>query len=233
MFSPSPVQIKEANAHLAALHRRVVELEMRVQAAENTVREQAESLIRKDEQMRAATQEITEAKDREIYFLNKKLCRCEETIQHYQQSLKERETLVAQLQHRCHLLDSICKSRPTLDSMLALMAEAERLGPIAGGAGLVGELSAGVGGIGETGGVAGMGVVGAESGRVQMGGIGESCMANSSPADVESSCSPKRAVLTADYCSPNRLISNHKDFSLSEDDMDSQDMDDIGFGTTV
>lgn len=64
MSVPSPVQIKEANAHLAAVHRRVSELERRLAAAENTVREQAESLIRKDEQLRAATQEITEAKDR-------------------------------------------------------------------------------------------------------------------------------------------------------------------------
>ncbi|KAM3876237.1 vimentin-type intermediate filament-associated coiled-coil protein [Diretmus argenteus] len=207
MSSPSPVQIREANAHLAALHLRVLDLEERLQAAENTVREQAESLIRKDDQMRTATQEITETKDREISFLNEKLCRCEETIKHYQQSLKERETLVVQLQHRCHLLDSICESRATLDGMLALMSEAERLGPI-GGAGLGSGLSAAGG-----------------------GGIGEPSMANSSLTDIESSCSPTRAGLTTNYCSPNRVICNHKDFSLSEDD--SQDMDDMGFGTTV
>lgn len=64
MSSPSPVQIREANAHLAALHRRVADLEQKLEAAENTLREQAESLIRKDEQLRAATQEITENKDR-------------------------------------------------------------------------------------------------------------------------------------------------------------------------
>ncbi|XP_029906008.1 vimentin-type intermediate filament-associated coiled-coil protein [Myripristis murdjan] len=210
MSSPSPVQIREANAHLAALHLRVLELEERLQAAENTVREQAESLIRKDDQMRAATQEINETKEREISFLNEKLCRCEETIKHYQQSLKERDSLVAQLQHRCHLLDSICKSRATLDSMLALMAEAERLGPLGGleGAGLGAGLNAG-------------------------GGMGEPSMTNSSLPGVESSCSPSRAAPTSDYCSPNRVICNHKDFSLSEDDVDSQDMDDMGFGTTV
>uniref|UniRef100_UPI003AAA2E4A vimentin-type intermediate filament-associated coiled-coil protein-like isoform X2 n=1 Tax=Centroberyx gerrardi TaxID=166262 RepID=UPI003AAA2E4A len=195
MSSPSPVQIREANAHLAALHLRVLELEERLQAAENTVREQAESLIRKDDQMRAATQEITETKDREISFLNEKLCQCEDTMKHYQQSVKERETLVVQLQHRCHLLDSICKSRATLDGMLALMAEAERLGPL--------------------------------------GGIGEPGMANSPLTDLESSCSPNTAGPATDYCSPNRVICNHKDFSLSEDDVDSQDMDDMGFGTTV
>lgn len=64
MSSPSPVQIREANAHLVALHGRVTDLEQKLEDAEKTVREQAESLIRKDEQLRAATQEITEAKDR-------------------------------------------------------------------------------------------------------------------------------------------------------------------------
>ncbi|KAG7272516.1 hypothetical protein CRUP_006805, partial [Coryphaenoides rupestris] len=129
MYSPSSVHIKEANAHLAALHQRVVELEARLLTAESTVKEQAGSLIRKDEHMRAATREIMETKEREITFLSKKLCKSEEMIQHYQQSLKERDLLVVKLQHRCHLLDSICESRPTLDSMLALMAEAERMEP--------------------------------------------------------------------------------------------------------
>ncbi|KAM6962841.1 vimentin-type intermediate filament-associated coiled-coil protein [Aplochiton taeniatus] len=197
MSSPSPVQIREANAHLVAVHRRVADLEQRLDAAENTVREQAESLIRKDEQLRATTQEVTENKDREISFLQEKLCRCEETVQRCQQALKERESLIAQLQHRCHLLDSICKSRPLLDSMLAQMAEAERLGPL-GAAGTMGPgLGAAYGG----------------------SGAGDT-RANSSLTDGESNCSPTR-------------VSNHKDVSLSEDDMDSEDMDDMGFGTTV
>ncbi|RXM30808.1 hypothetical protein EOD39_17576 [Acipenser ruthenus] len=33
-------------------------------------------------------------------------------------------------------------------------------------------------------------------------------------------------------CSSNRLV-NHKDFSLSEDDIDEQDLDETMFGTTV
>lgn len=64
MHSPSSVQIKEANAHLAALHQRIVELEARLLTAESTVKEQAGSLIRKDEHMRAATREIMETKER-------------------------------------------------------------------------------------------------------------------------------------------------------------------------
>ena len=44
--------------------------------------------------------------------------------------------------------------------------------------------------------------------------------ANASLMDGESNCSPTR-------------ICNHKDFSLSEDDMDDQELDGIVFGTTV
>ncbi|CAB1324468.1 unnamed protein product [Coregonus sp. 'balchen'] len=178
MSSPSPVQIREANVHLAAVHRRVVELEQRLEVAENTVREQAESLIRKDEQLRAATQEITEAKNKEMYYLHEKLCKSDETIQRFQNMVKERDAMIGQLQHRCQLLDNICKSRPLLDSMLFHIAEAERLGPVVG--------------------------------------MGEPT-AKTSLTDGESNCSPNR-------------ISNHKDFSLSEDD---QELDEIVFGTTV
>uniref|UniRef100_F7DSR6 EF-hand domain-containing protein n=3 Tax=Ornithorhynchus anatinus TaxID=9258 RepID=F7DSR6_ORNAN len=63
MAGPSPVQIREANAHLAAVHRRAAELEARLGAAERTVREQAESLIRKDDQLRGALRDLAQAKD--------------------------------------------------------------------------------------------------------------------------------------------------------------------------
>jgi hypothetical protein len=115
---------------------------------------------------------------REIHYLHEKLCKSEETIQRFQNLVKEKDAMMGQLQHRCQLLDNICKSRPLLDSMLSHMAEAERLGPVVG--------------------------------------MGEPTV-NTSLTDGESNCSPNR-------------ISNHKDFSLSEDD---QELDEIVFGTTV
>lgn len=219
MYSPSSVQIKEANAHLAALHQRVAELEARLVTAERTVEEQAASLIRKDEHMRAATLDITETKEREITFLYKKLCKSEETIQHYQQSLKERDLLVVKLQHRCHLLDSICESRPTLDSMLALMAEAERMEPAAG---MTSDFNAGIGASKETGGVAVARAVAEEDTR------GDE--RRKFPLCLESRCISVESEGATDY---SKIISNHKDFSLSEDDVDNKEMDDMEFGTTV
>ncbi|KAL0181349.1 hypothetical protein M9458_023755, partial [Cirrhinus mrigala] len=104
-----------------------------------------------------------------------------ESIHKLNQTIKEKDSLIGQLQHRCQLLDNICKSRPLLDSMLAQMAEAERMGPVSD--------------------------------------LGKPTT-NSSLTDGESNCSPSR-------------LSNHKDFSLSEDDSDDQELDGVVFGTTV
>ncbi|KAI5101896.1 vimentin-type intermediate filament-associated coiled-coil protein [Silurus meridionalis] len=161
--------------------QRVADLEQKLEAAEITLREQAESLIRKDEHLRAATQEITENKDREISYLHEKLCQSEESIQKLQHTVKEKDSLIGQLQHRCQLLDNICKSRPLLDSMLAQMAEVERMGPV-----------------------------------TELGNV----TADTSLTDGESNCSP---------CG----LSNHKDFSLSDDDLDDPELEGVMFGTTV
>lgn len=63
MSAPQPLQIREANAHLAAVHRRAAELEARLDAAERTVSAQAERLARHDQQLRAALEELGRAKD--------------------------------------------------------------------------------------------------------------------------------------------------------------------------
>lgn len=60
MSTPPALQIREANAHLAAVHRRAAELEARLDAAERTVRAQAERLARHDQQL----DELGRAKDR-------------------------------------------------------------------------------------------------------------------------------------------------------------------------
>ncbi|XP_029470786.1 vimentin-type intermediate filament-associated coiled-coil protein [Rhinatrema bivittatum] len=128
----SPLQIKEANAHLEAVHRRVAELEARLGAAETTVREQAESLIRKDEQLHVAVREITGSKDREISELKEQLSRSEDTIQKLLSVIKEKDDLLSQLKHRSQLLGKICRRRPLLDTLLSDMAEGEQLTALPG-----------------------------------------------------------------------------------------------------
>ncbi|XP_072339002.1 vimentin-type intermediate filament-associated coiled-coil protein-like [Scyliorhinus torazame] len=122
----SPVQIKEANAHLAAVHRRVTELERRLEAAERTVREQAERLMGKDRELQAAIRELSLRKEREMVDVQEKLQDCEGTVQRLQMVMKEKDSVIAQLRHRSQLLDKITRSRPLLDNLLSYMAEAER-----------------------------------------------------------------------------------------------------------
>ncbi|XP_051894080.1 vimentin-type intermediate filament-associated coiled-coil protein-like [Pristis pectinata] len=121
----SPVQIKEANAHLAAVHRRLTELERRLEAAERTVREQAERLMGKDRELQAAVRELAQRKDREMVDVQEKLQDCEGTVQRLQLLMKEKDEVIAQLRHRSQLLDKITRSRPLLDNLLSYMAEAE------------------------------------------------------------------------------------------------------------
>ncbi|KAG8454818.1 hypothetical protein GDO86_001150 [Hymenochirus boettgeri] len=114
----TPVQIKEANAHLAALHRRVSELE-------GTVREQAESLIRKDEQYQASIRDIADTKDREISELQNRLLQSEEATQRLINSIKEKDRELDRLKHHSHLLAQMCRNRPHLDTLVSLMIEAD------------------------------------------------------------------------------------------------------------
>ncbi|XP_060089404.1 vimentin-type intermediate filament-associated coiled-coil protein [Heteronotia binoei] len=130
--APTPVQIREANAHLAALHGRVAELERRLAAAEETVRGQAQSLIRKDHEMRGALRSLSDDKDRELATLEEKLLSSEENVQRLLGLLQEKDALIAHLKHRSQLLTKICRSRPVLDNLLAYMAEGERLSPVPG-----------------------------------------------------------------------------------------------------
>ncbi|XP_069832733.1 vimentin-type intermediate filament-associated coiled-coil protein [Dendropsophus ebraccatus] len=118
MSALSTIQIKEANAHLAALHHHVAELE-------GTVREQAESLIRKDEQYQASLRDLSHAKDREISELQKKLSQYEDEMQRLMASIKDKDRQLERLQHQSQLLAQMCHSRPLLSALVSLMAEAE------------------------------------------------------------------------------------------------------------
>nr|XP_060485949.1 vimentin-type intermediate filament-associated coiled-coil protein [Panthera onca] len=133
MSAPQPLQIREANAHLAAVHRRAAELEARLDAAERTVSAQAERLARHDQQLRAALEELGRAKDCEIAALQEQLLTSEATVHSLQAALRQRNELIGQLQPRAELLQDICRWRPPVAGLLAALAEAERLGPLPAG----------------------------------------------------------------------------------------------------
>ncbi|XP_074926522.1 LOW QUALITY PROTEIN: vimentin-type intermediate filament-associated coiled-coil protein [Chelonoidis abingdonii] len=183
MSAPPAVQIREANAHLAALHGRVAELERRLGAAERTVHGQAPSLIRKDgEPARGPLRELGAAKDKEITALQQKLLSSEETVQKLLNVIQKKDDLIVQLKHRSHLLTKICRNRPILDSLLSYMAEGEQLSTF--------------------------------------------------PGTQSDSSSPVHDEFQESNCITNQ-ISKNKDFSLSEDDLEDQELDTSQFGTTV
>lgn len=130
MSAPPPLQIREANAHLAAVHRRAAELEAQLDAAESTMRAQAERLARHDQQQRAALEELSCAKDREIAALQEQLLTAEAAVHSLQAAVRQRDELIGQLQPRARLLQDICRRRSPLAGLLAALAEAERLGPL-------------------------------------------------------------------------------------------------------
>uniref|UniRef100_A0A8C8YLT7 Vimentin type intermediate filament associated coiled-coil protein n=1 Tax=Prolemur simus TaxID=1328070 RepID=A0A8C8YLT7_PROSS len=130
MSAPPALQIREANAHLAAVHRRAAELEARLDAAERTVHAQAERLARHDQLLRAALDELGRAKDREIATLREQLLTSEATVHSLQAAVHQRDELVKQLQPRAELLQDICRCRLPLARLLASLAEAECLGPL-------------------------------------------------------------------------------------------------------
>nr|XP_002761662.3 vimentin-type intermediate filament-associated coiled-coil protein [Callithrix jacchus] len=130
MSAPPALQIREANAHLAAVHRRAAELEARLDAAERTVHAQAERLALHDQHLRAALDELGRAKDREIATLREQLMTSEATVRSLQAAVHRRDELIRQLQQRAELLQDICHHRPPLAGLLAVLAEAERLGPL-------------------------------------------------------------------------------------------------------
>ncbi|KAM5192295.1 vimentin-type intermediate filament-associated coiled-coil protein [Mantella aurantiaca] len=118
MSNLSTIQIKEANAHLAALHQRVTELE-------GTIREQAESLIRKDEHYQILLKDIVDSKDRALTELHKRLMHSEEETQRLAAAIKDKDRQLEHVRHHSRLLAQICQRRPLLEALVSLLAEAE------------------------------------------------------------------------------------------------------------
>uniref|UniRef100_G1RU02 Vimentin type intermediate filament associated coiled-coil protein n=1 Tax=Nomascus leucogenys TaxID=61853 RepID=G1RU02_NOMLE len=114
-MSALPALIQEANAHLAAVHRR---------AAERTVHAQAEHLALHDQQLRAAVDELGRAKDCETATLQEQLMTSQATVHSLQATVHPGDELIRQLQPRAELLQDICRRRPPLAALLDALAEA-------------------------------------------------------------------------------------------------------------
>lgn len=119
MFSPTKSSIKEANDHLQALYKRVSDLE-------TTVKEQAESLMKRDEEAQQNIEEVARNSGREISELRKSLEASESHVQSLLASCREKDTLISHLQYKCKLLDDACQTLPALDQLSRVLIEGQR-----------------------------------------------------------------------------------------------------------
>ncbi|XP_073427531.1 vimentin-type intermediate filament-associated coiled-coil protein-like [Dendrobates tinctorius] len=118
MSSPTASQDSEANVHLTALYKQLEE-------QEGTIREQAERLIKKDEQHQASLKDLADAKDRAVAELQVKLAQSEEEIEKLMASIKNKDRELECRRQHSRLLAEMCRSRPMLASLVSLMEEAE------------------------------------------------------------------------------------------------------------
>ena len=119
--SPKKTSIQEANRHLIALHTRVAQLE-------RLVKEQSLALIKKDEWIKAKLREVNAQKDMEISELNRRVQTAEHGANILSQHYKLQETIIADLDEKCAVLESIAKHKPALDALVDCLSKAEQLG---------------------------------------------------------------------------------------------------------
>ena len=100
--------IKEANEHLQKLYQRVQDLE-------STVQEQAEAMIRRDEEAVSALRELGRAKDREIAELRKSLESSEVHVQQLMGAFRDKDAQISRLKQRSKILDDVCQELPSLE----------------------------------------------------------------------------------------------------------------------
>ncbi|XP_013419482.2 uncharacterized protein LOC106180130 [Lingula anatina] len=117
-MSFSKLNIQEANRHLQALH-------MRVQELESMVKEQAEALIRKDEQMQVKIAELVSAKEAEVTQFQQALYISEQKVQNLMTLSRNKDARIFQLKQRCEHLDELLKTKPVLENILEILKQAE------------------------------------------------------------------------------------------------------------
>ncbi|XP_033636284.1 vimentin-type intermediate filament-associated coiled-coil protein-like [Asterias rubens] len=103
--------IKEANEHLQKLYQRVQDLE-------STVQEQAEAMMRRDEEAESTLRELGRSKDREIAELRRSLESSEMHVQHLLGSCREKDSQISFLKQRSKILDDVCQELPSLEILV-------------------------------------------------------------------------------------------------------------------
>lgn len=119
--SPSPTRtmIKEANDHLQLLHQRVAELE-------GTVQEQAEALIKKDEQLQMRLREQADIKDAHIRDLSRSVEAYEQRVRRLEQQCREKESQLESMAHKFTVMEELAAYTPLLERLVTSLKKLPR-----------------------------------------------------------------------------------------------------------
>ncbi|XP_033115060.1 uncharacterized protein LOC117115399 [Anneissia japonica] len=120
MFSPSKSSIKEANEHFQALYKRIDELE-------KTVKDQAEAIIRRDEDEQQRMNDVANRHKNEVEKLNTNIKTSEKKIEILSRNLQEKNAMVTTLQYKCRMINELCASIPAFESYLTTLKQVDSL----------------------------------------------------------------------------------------------------------
>ncbi|XP_071954289.1 vimentin-type intermediate filament-associated coiled-coil protein-like [Antedon mediterranea] len=120
MFSPSKSSIKEANEHFQALYNRISELE-------KTVKDQAEAIIKRDDEEQQRMNAVTQKHQEEVTKLTTNLETAEKKIEILSRNLQEKSAVTTTLQYKCQIITDLCASIPAFESYLTTLKQIESL----------------------------------------------------------------------------------------------------------
>jgi len=112
--SPTRSMIKEANDHLQLLHQRVQQLEQ-------TVKEQAEAMLKKDEESHARIYEIIQSKDAVINNMTQTVDELKHRVHFLEQQCHEKDCRLATFSSQQDVIAELVTYSPVLTGLLSTL----------------------------------------------------------------------------------------------------------------
>lgn len=122
-MSISKVNIQEANSHLRQLHKKIFELENRIQMQALHVEELQKANTALQQQLQETTREEVGKKDATIAELGQRLEESEKRVQQLLASAQERDMAVLKLEKKARLFYEVVEHQSSLARILEVLEE--------------------------------------------------------------------------------------------------------------
>lgn len=162
------MNIQEANSHLRKLHKKVFELENRIQMQALHV----EELQKANTQLQQQLSTVTQERAKEVGELSQRLEEAENHVQQLLEAAGERDAAVLKLEKKARLFYEVVEHRPAIARILEVLEELSIQGMENGewqGKGKEEEGPTGEGSSGNSAGKEGEGIIPTETGAVDVG----------------------------------------------------------------